>query len=270
MVTTTNYVCSVAAPVVAVNALAVDAATTSTVYSTSMVTVTSCAPTVTGCPGNSGGGSYPTSDYSTSEPSPTATTIGCVGNPVTSWKTVTTVCTEHLPFLFDTRSWAVRWILHNCFSCNVTMRGLIVLRGTIYLGVSSPLLRGQHQYRDTTSHIQYPDIHYPNTQCPDSDFSGVLCFFHRVYAMKGATNSGKTVIVFDLTYSDTGLGCSDDCWHYGIDHRGSHNHGENYRECHVGFHYYSLFHDKNCVAKALRRTTKLTTTTLVTVRLWRN
>ncbi|POS70269.1 glycoprotein X [Diaporthe helianthi] len=98
IVTTTNYVCSVASPM-PYNALAVDDRT-STVYTTEFHTVTSCAPTVTGCPGSSAGGGYPTGGYPTYEPSPSvptpsdeppsATTIGCVGNTVTSWKTFTT------------------------------------------------------------------------------------------------------------------------------------------------------------------------------------
>lgn len=85
VVTTTNYVCSVASPV-PYNALAVDDET-STTYTTEIHTVTSCAPTVVGCPG----GGYPTGTPSPSSEPATVTTIGCVGNTVTSWKTVTTV-----------------------------------------------------------------------------------------------------------------------------------------------------------------------------------
>lgn len=130
----------------------------------------------------------------------------------------------------------MRWTWHNRLSCDVTIRGLIVFRGTIYLGVSSPLLRGQHQYPNTQHQdAQLPEIHCPNTQCPHTHCpttnaqtltSPASCaFFHRVHAMEGARSPGETVIIFDLTYSDTGLGCSDDYWHYGINHRGSHNHG---------------------------------------------
>lgn len=130
MVTTTNYVCSVASPV-AYNALAVDDAT-STVYTTTQVTVTSCAPTVTGCPANSGGGGYPTSEPSTSSEPPTATTIGCVGNPVTSWKTVTSVCTEKLLTLTicvrSSGPWMMGWKLHDLFSFDVAIRGPDVIQ----------------------------------------------------------------------------------------------------------------------------------------------
>lgn len=72
-----------------------------------------------------------------------------------------------------------------------------MLRGTIYLGVSSPLLRGQHQYpkiqtpTTKTSNTQTSITDAPNAQtplsdnqCPDSDFSGILCFFHRVMLWK--------------------------------------------------------------------------------------
>lgn len=46
-----------------------------------------------------------------------------------------------------------------------------MLRGTIYLGVSSPLLRGQHQYPNTQyQDTQHPVIHYPNTQCPHTHY----------------------------------------------------------------------------------------------------
>lgn len=93
IVTTTNYVCSVATPV-AYNALAVGGST-STVYTTEYETVTSCAPTVTGCPGSSSDSGYPTDEPPPSTSPPSATTIGCVGNPVTSWKTVTTVRFDH-------------------------------------------------------------------------------------------------------------------------------------------------------------------------------
>lgn len=192
MVTTTNYVCSVASPVVAVNALAVDDAT-STITSTHLITVTSCAPTVTGCPGNSGGSSYPTSDYPTSEPSPTATTIGCVGNPVTSWRTVTTVCTEHLPSLFDTRSRGrrdgYRIIVSHAISLCEDLSCFGVLSTSEFLCLCYVVNINTQTPRHPIP--RYPLSKHPmpthplsDNQCPDSDFSDILCLSHRVHAME--------------------------------------------------------------------------------------